>query len=337
MISSLFLTALTWAPIQETESPLHQPATMLEERTVRFIGVGDLTGANELAWMRATLARPDVDPAMRTAVEERYLDLVEREQERTAAEDLARTIRAFAQMGFGSMRVAVAGRGELVVSGTKAEHAYVDALLAGMREFDGLLDVEFALFQVPRGTTKDVWTGGDAIALSRSRADALVEQLERSGASEPHLRPRAVVDARGTCALSTNLVEWPYVADYERKVLPHLETELIDPVVDVLQTGTKIDLRTVPLRDGRMDVSFSYVHTSAALPFPEETRTLGEPGREVTVQIPAVRTARAQARFELKGNSAIALRSDDPDGEDVEWIVVVRWERVPRADDPRGR
>ena len=95
------------------------------------------------------------------------------------------------------------------------------------------------------------------------------------------------------------------------------------PVIATASDGFSLELRPVPLADGRLRLSCDLRHTRLARPISSLTTTLGGLHQEVTIQLPQTTLVRAAGHFELRPGATLMLAADDPVGEQRAGVVRV--------------
>ena len=306
-------------------------------RTIRLLDVADLTGADRLAALRDAIENDLLDEEVRYAALERYLAIVEKGEIEARANGLVHAIETFCDPApsAGDLRIAVPTPGELIVAAPADAQAWIDDFLASMRTFGGLIDVDLVVFNAPSGTAEDVWDGRTAVVLDEGPTRALLQRLEGADDTNRVQAPRITTFPAQPATMEV-VQETPYIKDYEFTVLPGQDGEIADPVVDVVRTGTSIDMLAIPLAKERVAVEIQFSQSSAEKPYEQFVTTLGRSGAPVTIQLPEVKVARVDARFELGPGQSIALSVTDPKDADRDMLVVLRARRVERAD-PRSK
>ena len=313
------------------------PSGSREGRRVRILDVSDLTGADRLGALRDAIGSELLDEEVRYAALERYLDIVESGEIQSRAESLVDAIETFAdpRIEGSEFRIAVASPGELIVAADSSVHAWIDGFFASMRRFDGQIDIQIVTFQVPGGSAADVWGGRTAVTLDAAGTGALMERLMATDDAMRLQAPRLLTNAAQHASLFTG-EQTAYIRDYEFTVLPDRAVEIADPVVDVISTGTSIDVLAIPISKTRLAIEIEFAQSTAERPFKELTTTLGTHGAPVTVQLPEVKTSKVDARFELDPGGSIALTVKDPAETSRDIVVIMRAERVMAERGPRG-
>ncbi|MEM9803611.1 MAG: hypothetical protein AAGA20_25060, partial [Planctomycetota bacterium] len=217
--------------------------------------------------------------------------------------------------------------GEMIVAADARTHRWIDRFLSGTRQFDGFIDVEVRLFHVAAGTAAEVWDGRTGVLLDGETTAGFLDRLTASKDAESVAAPRLLTQPGAPASLFIG-EQTAYVKDFELTVLPDTETEIADPVIDVVQTGTSIDVLAIPLGAERLAVEIEFRQSTAERPFRELTTTLGANSSPVTVQLPEVKTSRVAARFELDPGSSIALSVNNPEDETKDIVVLMRAQRV---------
>ena len=299
--------------------------TASQDRRIRIIDVADLTGADRLDALRKAVENDLLDEEVRYAALERYLDLIETGEMDRRVQSLVEAIETFCVPNTAGLRIGIPSPGVLIVAASESVHTWIDQFLASMRRFDGQILIAIEIFKVDAGTAASVWEGRTGVLLDEAHLGDLIVTLK--GAAERVNAPKVLTNPAQHASLVMG-EQIAYIKDFEFTVLPGRDVEIADPVIDVIQTGTSIDVIAVPVGDGRLAVEIEFAEATAETPFREFTTTLGRAISPVTVQLPEVRVAKVDARFELDPGSAIALSIKDPDDETKDIIVVMKASRI---------
>jgi len=203
--------------------------------------------------------------------------------------------------------------GRLVLLGTGDQQAWLADFLASTTAFRGLIDVQTQVYRVPAADLPEdlrerhgrVWTAGEANALRAALAGRGID---------PVTAPRVLTHPfqEGQLMIGT---QQPYVKEYEVKVLPERGLEVADPVVEVLEEGVQLRVRSVPLAAGRFAVYAELTHTTIEA-LRDVEQIVG--GRPVTIQLPELVRIHAEGRFELgQGEVLLLCATADRAGEEL--------------------
>ncbi|MHC4262686.1 MAG: hypothetical protein ACYSWX_09210 [Planctomycetota bacterium] len=337
-IATLLASLLVATPLAQEIVPT-EPRIALEVNDVSVVtyDVGDLTGAQELRDLRDSVVRDDIPQVVRRAALDRYVELLETRSVSTATEDLVGAIETFIDPPASSQlnKVVASGPGEITVAGSDVQHAWVESFLEASRGFEGLVDFQMRIYEVPVGRLDTLVQGRSGTILAAPDVAPFLEQLEEMGDADVLMVPRVLAHA-GSASNIQAVEQTAYVKDYELTVLPDLQQEIADPIIDVLPTGVAIDLRAVPVGPDSLSVHVDFRYSVAERPFPTRTVRVGAAGNELTIQLPEVRVAKATARFDLAPGSAVVMATVDPGREDGEaprdLLFVLQAARVEEVD-----
>lgn len=326
---------------------LPEEAALIDESPepvfVSMYSVEELTGAVELRELRESVIRDDIPQSVRRVALDRYAELLESGAVTEATQGLVDSILAFVQppMTGKDQRILVSGPGEMTVSGTAKQHHWIEEHLVSRGGEVGQVDFEMRLYEVPAASLKELVGERSGTILKPGMAADFMAGLAVRKDVDLLMLPRVLVND-GAAASIASMEQTAYVKDYELTVLPDLEQEVADPIIDVMQTGTMIDLRAIPIADNGLAVLVEFQHLTVESPIEARSIPIGAGGHEVTVQVPVVRKANANARFDLAPGAAVVLATVDPATTDTDQprglILLLQAERVTAVDaDEDGR
>ncbi len=341
LLSTAFLpVASAHGAEQEAGSAVAPIEAFALDTQVVIFDVSDLTDADELENLRRAIVREDLEDEMRAELLDEYVSMLESGEVEGATQSIVTSIETFIEPQPGpEFRIAPVGPGRLAVAGSPAQQVWVKEFLRSMRGFDGLIDIQMHMYQLPQGHLETLLGGWSGKALDAMQLTELLEDLDRIEDKQVVAAPRVMVFPAGRASIST-IEQTAYIKDFELTILPDLNKEIADPTIDVLQTGVVVDVLAVPVGDDRLAVLADFAYSTAEKPFPTRSFRLGAHTEEVTIQVPEVRTAKANARFELGPNEAVALAAADPgdgsgerlDGDDAkaprDMLVILRARRM---------
>ena len=336
--ATLLASFLVATPLAQEVLP-NEPANAPEVNDVSVVtyDVGDLTGAQELRDLRDSVVRDDLPQVVRRAALDRYVELLETRSVSTATEELVGAIETFIDPPVSILlnKVVASGPGEITIAGSDVQHAWVESFLEATRGFEGLVDFQMRIYEVPVGRLDTLVEGRSGTILAAPDVEPLLEQLKEMGDADVLMVPRVLAHAGSTSNIRAG-EQTAYVKDYELTVLPDLQQEVADPIVDIVETGVAIDLRAIPVGPDSLSVHVDFRYSVAERPFPARTVRAGAAGTQFTIQSPEVRVAKATARFDLAPGSAVVMATVDP-GREVgeapkDLLFVLQAARVEEAD-----
>jgi len=222
--------------------------------------------------------------------------------------------------------------GKFAVVGVPEQHAWIEGFLRAADEFDGLIDLEAKIFRFDAGLLTGIGERGSGSLLSNDEALELLADLRTTGI-EAITAPRITALPFQGAQLSV-LNQTSYLKDYELKLLPDLNTEIADPIIDVINSGVLLDLRAVPLANGELGIFVDLELSKLALPIPSAEIAIGAGHHEVTVQLPQVTRIRVDGHFNVRSGETLMLTTADPSGVS-EIIVLLKTTRVIGVTEPR--
>ena len=215
--------------------------------------------------------------------------------------------------------------GKFALVGVPQQHAWLEGFLRAADEFDGLIDLEAQIFRFDAGLLNGVGERGSGYLLSEHATQELLTDLATSGI-EAITTPSITTLPFQQAQLSL-LNQTSYLKDYELKLLPDLNTEIADPVIDIIQSGLLLKLRAVPLANGMLGVFIDLELSKLDLPIPSADIVIGTGRHEVTVQLPQVTSIRVDGHFNVPPGETLMLTTVDPSGTS-EIIVLLKTTRV---------
>ncbi len=294
---------------------------------LRLYEARHLTGHARLAELVAAVK----DTSSASGVEDALERLENLEHLRTDAERTAASLVAAVreqidpQLEGRVQRIDHLGLGSLVLVGSPEQHAWLARFLEAASEFDGLIDIQARIYSLPPGQLSKLSRGRSGEVLGGEGVANLLRELERAGV-EAVTTPRVATFPFQEASLSV-IQQQAYIRDYELKVLPDLDAEVADPVIDVVDSGILMNLRGVPLADGLLGVAVELEYSDLEEPIPTAEIVLGAGKHKVTVQLPQVTKVSLEGSFELAPGETLMLATTDPTGE-KEILVLLKATRV---------
>jgi hypothetical protein len=288
--------------------------------------VGRLTGYSELEQLGAELQRTRAGEA--PAAFERFAQ--RRKQVESIATGLLETVRSQLTPPLTAPEHALdLGTGELALVGLPEQHRWLEGFLAGAATFEGLIDLQARLYQVPQGKLPEEFTGGQSgRALARDEAQRLIAWLDAHDPKPTHA-PRTVTFPFLESRLAV-VDEIPYVGDYEIKVLPGQDAEIVDPVVRVAEDGLHLDLRCIPTGATGLDLQLRLDNSRVRQPIESTELVLRSGFPPVTVQLPEITHVGLEGRFTLTTDETLLLITPFDPVEQLETLLLIQAHRVPR-------
>ncbi|MEZ6016062.1 MAG: hypothetical protein R3F49_13160 [Planctomycetota bacterium] len=283
--------------------------------TLVIYDIADLTGQDRLDALARDITSGTLSEETKIAALDRYVELIESGATQRKAESLAQSIRDLIEptLRAASQQVRLLNRGALTVVGNAAQHAWVDRFLGAARRFDGMIDIQTRILRVPSGALGDLVGGRTGKVLNDADLEALLRAIQKDEGCVEMTAQRLLVAPyeRAECSV---LDQTAYVRDFELTVLPDRQEEIVDPIIDVLQTGLLVSMRAVPLDGGRLQVRCELNFSSAARPFREHEVRIGALGSTLTIQLPEVSSVKANARFDIAPGQSMVMGTVDPGG-----------------------
>lgn len=320
-LASLFFLAQELPAVVAKELPTVPARPLPAGSELRLHEASALTGHDELLRAIAALRTPigGTDAAAELA---RLAELHRVAQESAAG--IVATMGARLALVDGQSLVHL-GAGRLALLGLPEQHDRLAATLAGAVGFSGHIEVEARLYyttqvELPASAFEQ------GLVLAEKEARELVQRLE-DARRELVVAPKVLVRPWLETTLSS-LEEVPYIKDYELTSVPGLDTEILDPVIEVLPLGVEIALRCTPSLGGRVGFLFDLSHRKLRSPLRDFATTLGKSPAPVTIQLADLRVTGFEGFFELGEGETLFLAAGPPE-ECVS--VLVRARHVPEA------
>lgn len=300
--------------------------TQAPELEIVLYDVAELTGRDRLESLVAAMETTNAEGGR--AALERYVTLRATVDRRST--ELATSVRELVRPPFDSDHHAltVLEGGRLALVGSSEQHAWLGGVLDAMRDFSGYVDYQGRILKLPSGVLAELGLASGAF-LADAQVELLLEGTEQRGNVDLISMPRVTFKPLQSAQLSV-LSEIPYIADFERTEVSG-ET-VLDPVIETVQEGLLLELRAVPLADGRLALACRLENTVVSRPIPQFSTTFGgKLGEAVVVQLPEVRMLRAEGRFDLWPTEHVLLVAPDEEG-DSETAVLMQVRRLSAAD-----
>ena len=314
-------------PSDESSREPVLPRSLLHSTELRIYDLQTLTGHDRLQLLLTKFA-----PSMELTTIEDALDRFDRlEQARLTAnqntEYLLTSLRQLMEPPLveGLQDIRHLEGGKLALVGVSEQHEWLEGFLRAADGFDGLIDLQARIFRFDAGLLTGVGERGSGSLLSEEATLELLADLDTSGI-EAVTAPRITALPFQRAQLSV-LTQTSYLKDYELKLLPDLNTEIADPVIDIIQSGLLLNLFAVPLANGKLGVFVDLELSKLALPIPSADIVIGAGRHEVTVQLPQVTRIQVGGHFNVPPGETLMLTTADPSGGS-EIIVLLKTTRV---------
>ncbi|NOT30786.1 MAG: hypothetical protein HOP15_10110 [Planctomycetes bacterium] len=332
MIAILALVLVSLAPQEagaQVELARLEPAAssaMPDGCELRLHDASDWTGHRELESGVAALRQTGSTPSYaHLATELRRLENQRAEAE-TAAAGLLATLRDFVEPPIAAGQlVAHLGRGQIALFATPEQHACVARFLPQASAYSGWIQIETRIYVVPRRDAPATYVQRSGLVLGAHEAAALQAALMQRG--DFVLAPTVLVKPLREARLSS-MDEVPYVKDFEVKVIPGQDSEILDPVVDIARSGVDLRLRSAPMSDGGLAVYIDMLYSKLTQPMRSfETRVNGSV--PVMIQLPEIVEVKVGGRFELRDELTLYLSTSLDSAGDDQVIVLIQAHCVP--------
>ncbi len=316
----------------DVTAPPIAPTTVAPDQRVFEWDVGDLTGHAAREQHRQSRTDAVGDGPRMAAWLERHTAL---EQDATArAADLTTAIKTLIQPAFekSRQRLAVVDEERLVLIGDPRQAAWIEGFVGAVRAFRGELRLDATMFILRPGQLDHLLQSSGVVVDGEQcrRIEAAVVEVADERVDTPPLTVAPL--QRAHLAVIKQVA---YVRDYSVVITGDADTTVADPEIDTLQTGVTLDVVAAPLDSQQVALQCDLVLRAADRPFPTRTYDVAHGLGPVTIQVPEVREIEASARFDLRPDQALVLRSVEPGDADSEQREVVLVLRLTRDGAPR--
>ena len=311
------------------ERPLPAASAPRPGAVLRLHEAGHLTGDARLAALEAELARLS-DPGDAAAALAGLEALRARRQEvESIRSGLLEAVREHVQpaLEVPEHLEALAG-GRLAFLGLPEQHEWLASFLREAATFQGLIDIQARVWEVPRGALPAPFQEAGGRALDPAAAADVTARLAALGL-QPTTAPRVMVWPFREAELAV-VEQIPYVGDFELKVVPGLTAGVADPVVSVAEHGPHLSLRAIPTADGGLLVQAELEYVRVRRPIATATVEL-VPGVPVEVQLPEISRAGIEGHFRLGPGQLLLLHGPADAEEELDVLVLLQARRVPEA------
>ncbi|MFT5287923.1 MAG: hypothetical protein ACI8TQ_004111 [Planctomycetota bacterium] len=334
-LASLFLAYL---PIQDAPlvrrselMPAPTPSTMGE---MRIYDLGSITGHEQLVQLASEFG-PSSD---RLYLDRSFTQFEELERVRANANQLTKylltTIRELIAppLAPNSQAFEHVDRGRFALLADAEQHRWLESFVLAAEEFTGLIKVELKIYSyVPDRLPglNDLQSGS---VVTDATAEELINRLI-AAECEAISSPKIISNPYQESNLSL-INKVAYVKDYEIKVLPGLENEVLDPVIETLRSGLALKIRGVPLPDHQLHIFVNLDISKLTLPIPSVEVVIGDARQKVWIQLPEVERSLVQGHYTVTPGETILLKNTDlTSGRAL--LVFLKSSRVARNVDKR--
>jgi hypothetical protein len=333
MILSILMCLCAQGPGAARELPAQSVTSARAPAATLEVGVHDvaqLTGHERCAALIRALVSSAGETDVQSAIAriDRHTQLLADVADRT--EGLLGAIESFMRppLEGGDQRLVDLGDGRLALVGTPRQQAWLRDFLDGLADFEGFIEIDSRVVEMPLGSLARLgiaraWstlTAADRAALDSRLADIRADVLSV---------PTVVTRPFGLASLFAG-DQIAYIKDYELQILEG--ATIADPVIEVVEGGLKIDLRAVPLGDGRLAVDVVLTLTEVEEPIRQVETSLGV-GNTVTIQLPEVNSVHVTSTVYLRDTDTALLTIVDPEGQ-RELLVLVSARKLDQLEPP---
>ncbi|MFT7676249.1 MAG: hypothetical protein ACI8QC_000218 [Planctomycetota bacterium] len=284
-------------------------AAPTQDAVWRAYDISDLTGQDRADELRQALGL--VEPAEVEAALALFVGV--QKSATSTANAIAEAIRVHglpAFQGNGAVRVDAAGN--LLISGTPAHTAWVDSFLAIQRDSHQQVQIEAILYSVPSGSMDKLGVQRSSQTFKQGPLTKLQAGLQSVVGTETLFMPKVIVSSRQLATISM-IEQIAYIKDYELLIVQPGDTEIADPVVDVVEDGVTFDLRAIPLGSGTYAIDVNLLNSDVTMPMATFEATLGSHTTPMTISLPEVKIVRLTTRMALGIEEGLVIRTPDLD------------------------
>ncbi|MCP5021198.1 MAG: hypothetical protein GY930_05415, partial [bacterium] len=219
--------------------------------------------------------------------------------------------------------------GLIEVIGAPASHEYTRDFLEAQRSSPAQLRLKLFLIELPAGhLTKFGIERASATLNTEKELNNLLREFRKSADVQLVTAPQVEVRPRDRAEIAT-LNQVSYVADYVLRIVEPGSVEILDPVIEVIEEGMKIDVRAVPVPGGvvQFDVAVDFSQLQRPIPT-TKTRIRSGEGEQVEISLPEVDHIKLDSVITLPRGSAALISSAAPaEGKDFAVILHYAEER----------
>ena len=221
--------------------------------------------------------------------------------------------------------VKAAKSGTLVVNALPDQQEWVEGFLAGLRGFNGMIELQARFYSAPRGVLRDWGIAPSATLETLSDFAALRQRVEADGRFEIVNAPKLVHFPLQEASIYVG-EQIAYIKSWRLQIIEPGAKEIADPEVAVIDEGLSIVARTSPLPGERFGLQLEVSRCEVERPIPtRKVRLSATSDQEVEIGEPQVKTARFEATVALAdGASAVFVTADTDPEKDLALVVTVR-------------
>ena len=218
-----------------------------------------------------------------------------------------------------------AGPGTLVIVATSQQHAWLARFFALAKRTTDLVQVETRWVSGPRGSFERLGLKASSTLPTKDEFAALLAKLEEekngAGQFDQLLAPRIVARNLQRAHISA-LDQIAYIKEWHVTFVQPGPQEIADPVIETINAGEILELRSVRIDTDLYRVSLDVEHVAVAQPIPtKKVRVSVAPGGEAEVGMPAVTRVNFSADVKLASGNAVVLVTPLDDKHDLALIV----------------
>lgn len=240
--------------------------------------------------------------------------------------DVLRSVIDGSKRGLVSMEGLADGRFQ--VKGAAATHEYVVDFLSAQRRSTKGVSLTMLLLEMPAGHLKKLGLNeSSAIFNGEVECADFLQRVRADGEVDVMSTPAVSFRPRSTAYISTTN-EVSYIADYILQIVEPGNTEILDPVIGVVEEGVAINVRAVPVPGGvfQFDLEINYSMLQRPIPM-VKTRIQSGDGPEVEISLPIVDKISLNSVLALTEGSAALISSASP-AKDRDFAILVKFPKT---------
>ncbi len=225
--------------------------------------------------------------------------------------------------------------GLIEVTGAPASHEYTRDFLEAQRSSPAQLRLKLFLIELPAGhLTKFGIERASATLNTEKELNNLLREFRKSADVQLVTAPQVEVRPRDRAEIAT-LNQVSYVADYVLRIVEPGSVEILDPVIEVIEEGMKIDVRAVPVPGGVVQFDVAVDFSKLQRPIPTtKTRIRSGEGKQVEISLPEVDHIKLDSVITLPMGSAALISSAAP-AEGKDFAVILHFAKERSQGNPR--
>jgi hypothetical protein len=225
--------------------------------------------------------------------------------------------------------------GLVKVVGQDAAHEYVTEFIAAQRNFSGVLTISMLMLEMPAGHLKELGIeGSSSVFQIDEEYTKLLNRLREDDQVNVVNMPSVSFRPAGAATIST-ISQISYISDYVLQIVEPGHTEILDPIVEVINEGFETNIKGLPIPGDLVQFDLDVNYSVLQRPIPTvKTRIQSGESKEVEISLPVLDSINLKSVLALPVGSAALISAAAPT-EGLDFVVILEYPKPESHISPR--